>query len=235
MQRLIQELTISNTLSIGTLGSFLKYGDQVTSGLSTQSDDGYIDRYYPRRWPRPSYQTLSPPIRPQVRSLDITPPPYHFLASLFLDGRQKAERRIVVYLDPKDEDFSPPNGKVKFKSRWVQGSDGAMREHSWVFKDVGIETVFDKMLINGERNSAGELAEQDEDTMIAAMNATELGAGGNSQKDEKSGIGQILVVIQRVILGNKWIEPNYRSKHQEGEAEDVDMDGIKNEITHSAG
>ena len=117
----------------------------------------------------------------------------------------------------------------------MQGRDGSLKEHSWVFKDVGIETAFDKMLISGSENYAEVLEGHDEDAMIAAMGKTDLAQEGNNE-DDQSNVGQILVVFERVLLGPKWQDNQYRSKHQEGEeGEDVDMAGMKNEITHTTG
>lgn len=195
----------------------------------------FSDRHY--RNPGPSNETTrhSSPIRSQAISNDSSPPPFHLLASLFLDGRKMPERKLVVYLDPDDEDFAYPDGKVTFKSRWVQRKDGSMKEHSWVFRDVGIETVFDKMLISGGENYGEILNEDDEDVLPAAMRATSLGVERNDE-EEKNSIGQIRVVFERVVLGEKWQDNHYRSKHQEGEeAEDVDMAGMKREITHTTG
>lgn len=59
-------------------------------------------------------------IRPSVRKnegITSAPPPYHFLASLFLDGRQKADSQAIVYLDPLNEYFASPYGKIKLQCR----------------------------------------------------------------------------------------------------------------------
>lgn len=117
----------------------------------------------------------------------------------------------------------------------MQRKDGSMKEHSWVFRDVGIETVFDKMMISGGENYTEILKENDENVLEAAMRATGLGGERNDEED-KNNIGQILVVFERVVLGEKWQDNHYRSKHQEGdEAEDVDMAGVKSGITHTTG
>ncbi len=79
------------------------------------------------------------------------PPPFHLLATLYLDGRENAERKVIVYLDPEDEEFFWPDGRVFFKSRWVETQTGGLVERGWVFKDVGIETAFEKMLISDKR------------------------------------------------------------------------------------
>lgn len=180
-------------------------------------------------------KSYSSPIKPPRGASYSSPPPFHLLASLFLDGRQKPERRIVVYLDPDDEDFSQPDGKVKFKSRWVQGHDGNLEEHSWVFRDIGIESAFDKLFIGGIQDQSGDLVLPDEESMIALMDSAKIGDGGGLESHERPNVGQISVTLQRVVLGKKWIQDNYRPKHKGNEMQDVDMGGIKQEITHTAG
>ena len=63
-------------------------------------------------------------------------PPYSFVASLYIDGRQNPERRKIVYLDQDQSDFPHPHGKISFESRRVQSGDGTMTEHIWVFKEA---------------------------------------------------------------------------------------------------
>lgn len=200
-----------------------------------KSHNKFSDRYNIKSGPSNESTHISSRIRSQAIANDHSPPPFHLLASLFLDGRQKAERKVIVYLNPNDEDFAYPDGKVTLRSRWVQGNDGSLKEHSWVFRDVGIDTIFDKMFISGGENCAEILEEHDEDAMVAAMRSTGLGVEGDVN-EEKSNLGQILVIVQRVVLGTKWHDKQYHSKHQEDdEAEDVDMAGAKNEITHTTG
>ncbi|MCJ1468417.1 hypothetical protein MMC07_007045 [Pseudocyphellaria aurata] len=200
----------------------------------TRSYREFHDTFDRHSGPSSESTCYSPPVGSQAMTSGCPPVPFNLLASLFLDGRQKPERKIVVYLDIHDEDFAYPDGRVAFKSRWVQGNDGNLKEHCWVFKDVGIETAFDKMLISGDEKYAEILEEEDEMDMIASMKATGLGAEKNLEEDN-SNVGQILVVIERVVLGRKWQDNHYRPKHKEGEAEDVDMAGVKNDITHTTG
>lgn len=107
-------------------------------------------------------------------------------------------------------------------------------EHAWVFKNVGIETVFEKMLISEGHNQAAGANQPDEDAMITAMDATELGAEGNIRNDERCTVGQIVIVVERIVLGVKWSEENYRPKHRDGQADDVNMNDLGNDITHTA-
>lgn len=151
-----------------------------------------------------------------------------------MDGRQKADRQAIVYLDPLNEDFASPCGKIKLHSRWVQGNDGNLQENLWVFRDVGIETAFDQMLIdNGQDDTSDK--EQDEEAVIAAMNATVLGAEAGLRKDEERGVGQIVIVIQRVIIGKKWVQNSWKAPHKEGDANDVVMGGVVKEVSHTTG
>ena len=87
-----------------------------------------------------SSNTLSSPVRPTRKPQSDSGPDFAFLAVLYLDGRSKAERKIIVYTDPADKDFNSPDGKVAFKHRWVQSANGKMIEHAWVFKEKAIET-----------------------------------------------------------------------------------------------
>lgn len=94
--------------------------------------------------------------------------------------------------------------------------------------------MFEKLLITEGHNQADRANQLDEDAMITAMNATELGAEGNIRNDEKCSVGQIVIVIERIVVGAKWSEENYRPKHRDGQADDVNMDDLGNDITHTA-
>ncbi|KAI9676464.1 MAG: hypothetical protein M1817_000621 [Caeruleum heppii] len=164
-----------------------------------------------------------------------TPPPdFHFLASLYLDGRDHPERKLVIYLDPDNEDFAPPDGKITFKNRWMEGPDGQLQEHSWIFKDVGIETIFDKMLISGERDAAQPVHVRDEKELIAAMNSTSLSGEGYSA-DAKTTVGKIELTLERVRIGPKWHDEHYQLRHQPYDVAKVDMKGVDANVTHTAG
>lgn len=147
---------------------------QSTTGLSfqvsVQPRIPFIDRGHPlsdpesgsrghqatRKVGRNAGKPLSSPIR--TPNIQTPNPPYSFLASLYLDGRRTPERRVVVYLDPDNEDFTGPDGKVLFKHRWVQTSDDTMTEHAWIFKEVyfspmKIERIIAKCCIESHRIS----------------------------------------------------------------------------------
>ena len=183
-----------------------------------------------------SYNTkenLSLALKVQPGDDHFIAPPFDLLASLYLDGRHKPERRVIVYLDPAHDDFPWPDGKVRFKARWVRGEDGSVEEHAWVFKDVGIETVFDKLMIAESHNHAPSANQVDEDAMIAAINATGIGCEGDIKNEEKSSVGQIVVVVERIVLGAKWKEENYCPKHRNVQDDDIKMEDLGTGITHT--
>lgn len=105
-----------------------------------------------------------------------------------------------------------------------------MTENSWVFKEKAIETAFDKLMIAG---SQVKVEDQDDDALIEAMESSGFDAQGKMEKESK--VGQIVVELRRVILGKQRTVANYRSHHQEGQDEDITMEGVRREITHSTG
>ena len=117
------------------------------------------------------------------------------------------------------------------KSRWVQTKDGDIQEHAWVFNDIGIATILDKLVLS----NTGKNTREDESAMIAAMEGAGISAETDIEREENKKVGQIEVKISRVVLGRKSIHYPYRPKHQEGEREDVDMDATDPELTHTTG
>ena len=171
----------------------------------------------------------SSPMRRQERPKG--PPDYSFLASLYLDGRSRPERRVIVYTDPADPDFNAPSGKVSFRHRWVSSRDGSIAEHAWVFKENAIENVLDRLTLAGSECGLEEMGAEE---ITAALEHSGLASADDSCA-EKNKVGQIVLEIRRVVLGTKTYDANYRSKHREGQDDDIDMNGINSNITHAAG
>lgn len=202
---------------------------------SNTSDESFNRRGESKATYKTNGSSYSSPPRPHKRYDSPRPPEYDFLASLYVDGRQMPERRTIVYLDPSHPDFTPPDGKVRFRSRWVQGRDGSMKEHAWIFRDVGIETSFGKLLISKNGHAAEDFDEPVEDALVRGLTSTDLDAQTGPRKEETGKVGQIVVTLQRVKLGRKTMDSDYHAKHREGEKDDFDMDGIEREITHTTG
>ncbi|OCK85605.1 hypothetical protein K432DRAFT_439142 [Lepidopterella palustris CBS 459.81] len=152
------------------------------------------------------------------------------LASLYLDGRSKNERRTIIYLDPTHHHFNEPAGTVCLTSRWVLAKDGSMMAHKWLFKDVGIETLFDKMMLSGDIKSDFATNKDAEDALIDAIGS--LGTQDHDLPEAKA--GTIKIVLQRVKIGREYDDEKYRPDYTEGETGDVDMDGA-DKVTHTTG
>ncbi|KAL8781400.1 MAG: hypothetical protein Q9203_001490 [Teloschistes exilis] len=165
------------------------------------------------------------------KSHHVSPPPFSFLATLYLDGRKKPERRSVVYLDSQHEDFSQPDGRIQFKSRLVQLHDGRLEEKAWVFKELGIETVFNKIAL---RDSSKDVMEP-EDQLVDAMGKSLIGDKELEVAEGRRKVGQIVVELHRITLGRPYYEPRYRASHRDGENEDVDMEGLTTDAAHTTG
>lgn len=91
-----------------------------------------------------------------------------------------------------------------------------------------IESVFDRLVLKGDQASEGVL---DEDAITNAMQSAGLDSERTGAVNRK--VGQIVVEIERIRLGTKRLEGNYRPKHREGRNDDVDMD--RQEFIHATG
>lgn len=170
-----------------------------------------------------------------LHTITPSPPPFDLLATLYLDGRESAERRIIIYLDPSYEDFTPSPGgagaRGLMKSRWVKGKDGNIYEHLWVFKDVGIETIMDKMALSAKN----DLLDKDEDALADALGRSGISHENDLRREESQKAGQIEVRIKRITLGEKSNDRHFRPKYTEGEDRNMDMEGVGSDITHHTG
>ena len=110
-----------------------------------------------------------------------------------------------------------------------------MKEHAWVFKDVGIENYFEKLLISKDGSAAEDFDEPVEDALVKGLTSATLDEGIGSRRKETGKAGQIVVTLERVQLGKKSLERNFSAKHREGEVDDVDMEGVERNITHTTG
>lgn len=150
---------------------------------------------------------------------------WHFIASVYLDGRREPERSCIVYLDPNNPDFRHERNGVSYLShRWVQQKDGRIMQHSWVFKEVGIESLLDKLLIGGDISADDAIATKDEEELLVA-----LGDTGIHDKEETKQLGQITVQLRRVNVTASYATRDFRPKFSEGQKEDVnmtDVDGV---------
>jgi hypothetical protein len=105
-----------------------------------------------------------------------------------------------------------------------------MMELSWVFQDVGIEAMFDKLELCGDNNN---MMDQDEDDLVKTLKSTDLQEASDFRK-ERCKLGQIVVTIERVVTAAKYRDSQFRPSYTEDEMMDVDMEGADKTITHTA-
>ena len=166
------------------------------------------------------------------RPLSPAPPPpadWHLLATLRLDGRTGFEKRCIVYLDERHSSFKLYDGMVYMRSRNVQDEDGGLRECGWYFRDVGIETVFDKLFLSGGAGEGEAVPAKDEDDLLAAFSS--LGASGFEDAEEEIQAGQIEITLERVRVG----ETRNGVRFQPPSGQDIDMDSPDlSKLSHTA-
>lgn len=144
------------------------------------------------------------------RSNALRQKPWHFIATLRLDGRRNIEKRDFVILDQDHEDFkSETDGYTKLKGVTVRDQNGVWHKCDWIFKDVGIDTVFDNLELSGE--DAGASPAQLEEDLANAFGA--MSASKQNEPEEPSKVGQIEVRLDRVTLGR--VEEGYHSSDSE--------------------
>ena len=131
-----------------------------------------------------------------IASLSAPVTKWHLLATLRLDGRKGFETRCIIYLDKGHAGYGIWNGEYKMKYRLLRDSEGTLRECRWLFKEVGIETVFDSLrLSSGEKDT---VPAQDEEELVSSFQG--LGANGLEDAEEKSSVGQIEVTLERITV-----------------------------------
>ena len=148
---------------------------------STAFGSGFGDTY------RPSYPSSAYDPR---RSDDGTA--YHLLATLRLDGREKAEKRSIVYLNPENEWFDPV---VVMKGRLAYDEQGGIRESGWVFREVGIEDLLGTLGLEGQEK---EEEVKGEEGLAKAFE--KLGKDRLDDEGEKNASGKIEVTLERVRI-----------------------------------
>ncbi|TKA74199.1 hypothetical protein B0A49_06223 [Cryomyces minteri] len=152
-------------------------------------------------------------------------PPFDLLASMYLDGRQRPERRKIIYLDPLHPEFAR---KVEFNTRWMEDKNGNLRKCAWFFKDVGIETMFDKLVLSKQGEGA-DLAKEDEEDLLSAMNLTGLEDNG-----VKMQLGQIVVVLERIRLGKTAYDEDFHAEHRAEHEDSMDTSDLTT-VSHTVG
>lgn len=207
--------------------SYRPSGERQRRSVDSDSDSRSRSR---RRRRRSGHTSSSGTHRTWKAPYKYAVPSFSLLATLYLDGRKKPERRLVVYLDPSDSDFNHPDGLVTFNHRSVQARDGRLKHEAWVFKDIGIETVFKRLAVNDGSMDV----ENSDELLINAISTSRLSDRQGEVTQEHGKVGQIVVELERIRLGKKFRDANYqsRAKHHDGDHDDVDMDGLGQDVAH---
>lgn len=168
----------------------------------------------------------------QRRKARDTPVPFHYLASLHLDGRSRPERRTIVYLDSKHPEFRQPSGQASLARTWCRGSDGTLLEKSWYFREVGIEAMLKSLQLSGGPQDAANASEAEENELLALFDRTSLTSESNVEGEDRQHVGKIEVVFHRVTLGSLKFIQDYDPKREDGEDEGISIDG-KDKVSHT--
>ena len=154
--------------------------------------------------------------------------PFHLLATLYLDGNEEPERSCIIYLDPSHEDFAPI---IMIKSRWMKNQNGALCAYNWVFKEVGIETLLDKLFIQGDILSEGDIPRNIEDEFTNLMDTKMNLEQGNEHKNSN---GVIKIELKRIVVGFPYHKENYHPNHTSTMSEKLTASDATNSISHTA-
>lgn len=136
---------------------------------------------------------------------------WHLLAEVFLDSRSTPETSALVYI--------PWDGPVKervLRGRIATTKDGHPVEKPWLFKDVGLEGFLEALSV-AENDADGDLAiidvrdpsgrDPSEDILVQGMQ--KLGNKGKEKENRHGEIGQIKVVLKKIIITGFCIDINY--------------------------
>lgn len=162
-------------------------------------------------------------------------PRFHLLATMRLDGREKHEKQIIVYLDENDPSYGAHrDGVVIFRARLTYDSDGNIRESGWVFKDVGIDDLFRTLDIGDnidDEKDRPAIPLTAEDELTAAFD--KLGSDRLQNKAE-SKAGQIEITLDKITVKHTnrgaWRPPAEMSKDEAGA-----RSSLRDNITHTVG
>jgi hypothetical protein len=131
------------------------------------------------------------------------PPPFDLIAEVYLDGPTRAEISSIIYLDPNNIFFSKapgllPGRRVRSQSK----ACGAIRTciHDWVFTDVGIEVLLERMGVDDTNDSTSE--DDQEVAGLADMLKDAVNVDKKEQGEEELKIGKTEVIFTRVVLGD---------------------------------
>lgn len=165
------------------------------------------------------------------------PPPFDFIVEVFIDGRTKAEIRSVVELNSNSPYYQT---EVVLKGRRVRvpgriGGPVKQCIHDWVFTDVGIEVLLERM--GFDDTSESNPKDDHEVAGVADMlqDTAKVDSNEGEEQELKIGkIGKIEVVFTRVVLGGLVPgTPTSKTLHNAENAQPALNMGIGKDVTHA--
>lgn len=132
-------------------------------------------------------------------------------------------------MDRNHPNFSISGGVLILKARTYRDDDGVLRECGWLFKEVGIENIFDQLILSSDDAEAVPAQKVDElSTLFQSF-------GGNGLHDpEEPKVGQIEVTFERVILGKTTFDNDISSYMDDNRDADLDSTEVSKKLTHTA-
>jgi hypothetical protein len=184
----------------------------------------------------PDLRTLYAPL-PATKSKSH---PFDLIAEVFLDGRAKAEIRSIIYLDPTDFHYSISGTVLKGRRvRALGENDGPIKTciHDWVFTDVGIEVLFERM---GVEDVVTDESDSNHDSQEIASLAEILQETANvddkPEAERELKVGKIEVLFTRVVLGNSIPSARrtvLKSLHYQDGEQQTPKKAVGKDVTHT--
>jgi hypothetical protein len=171
-------------------------------------------------------------------NFNAKPPPFDLIAEVFIDGRTKPEIRSVVYLDPSNFYYSKRGMVLKGRRVRAPSKKGELVKtciHDWVFKDVGIEVLLERMGVEDSIDDDGNETRADQEVAGLADLLQDTAHVDTKEEDEQElKIGRIEIVFTRVVLGSL-ITPKKPSKdlHEPIDAQPKPKKAVGRDVTHT--
>lgn len=166
------------------------------------------------------------------------PPPFDLIVEVFIDGRTKAEIRSALYLNPSNPYYSPADVILKGRRVWAPSRRGEpMRSciYDWVFTDVGIEVLFERMDVEDTIDDVGKETGGDPEVAgLANLLQNTANVASQDEEDQELKIGKIEVVFNRAILGSSGCPTGApRDLNDPEEAQTAPQKAIGKDVTHT--
>ena len=113
----------------------------------------------------------------------------------------------------------------------MKNQHGVICAYNWVFKEVGIETLLDKLYIQDDILSEGDVPRNIEHEFANLMDAKM-----NLEQDDehKNGNGVIKIELKRIVVGFPYHKENYHPNHTSPISEKLTGCDASSSVSHTA-